>query len=121
MVSHWTLDGQPTGAHHDREDTLLHLSSVLSAKDNHLHTLEVNLDGGGGGHAGGETVGRELAGIVNDEVWFTEGLELGFGRSDEHVVHEKGVVGSCADDPNFDAELGIPLRSTKVSNAGRRA
>ena len=77
-------------AYHDGEDTLLHLTGVLSAEDDHLHTLEVDLDGGRGGHALGETVGGELAGVVDDEVGFTEIRELLLVRSDKHVVLHHG-------------------------------
>ena len=71
---------------HDREDTLLHLSRVLGAEDDHFHTLEVDLDRGGRAHTLGESVGRELSGIVDDEVWFTKVAELLFGWSDQHIV-----------------------------------
>ena len=94
---------------HDGEDTLFHLSSVLGTEDNHLHALEVDLDGGGRGHTGSETVGRELAGIVNNKVGLAKLLELVLGGTDEHVVHEEGVVGSCANDSDLDAVLGVPL------------
>jgi len=71
---------------HDGEDTLLHLSRVLGTKDNHFHALEVDLDRGSGAHTLGEPVGRELASVVDDEVWFTKLVELLLGRSDQHVV-----------------------------------
>lgn len=47
--------------HHDGENSLLHLSSVLSSENNHLSSLEVDLDGSGGGHSSGESVGGELS------------------------------------------------------------
>ena len=71
---------------HDGEDALLHFSCVLGTKDDHLHPLEVDLDGRGGAHALGESVGGELSGIVNDEIGFTEVAEFFIGRSDQHVV-----------------------------------
>ena len=71
---------------HDAEDTLLHLAGVFSTEDDHLHTLEVDLDGGGRGHALREAVGGELTSIVNDEVGFAEVGELLLRRADEHVV-----------------------------------
>lgn len=104
-------------AHHDGENTLLHLSSVLGTKDDHLHALEVDLDGSRGSHAGGEPIGWELASVVDDEVWLAKVLKLGLRRSDKHVVHEEGVVGTCADDPDLDAVLGIPLRKTRTTSA----
>lgn len=101
---------QARNPHHNRENTLLHLSGIFGTEDNHLHALEVDLDRGSGGHTSSETVGRELPGVVDDEIWLAKVLKLSFGRSDQHVVHEEGMVGSCADDPNFDAVLGIPLK-----------
>ncbi len=93
---------------HDREDALLHLTGVLGAEDDHLVALEVDLDRGGGGHAGGEAVGGELAGVVDDEVGLAKVLELLLGRADEHVVHEERVVGTAANDADLDAVLGVP-------------
>jgi hypothetical protein len=94
---------------HNGEDPLLHLSSVLGTENNHLHTLEVDLDGCVRRHAGRETVRGELAGVVDDKVGLAELLELLLSRADEHVVHEEGVVGSCADHSDLDAVFGIPL------------
>ena len=71
---------------HDRENTLLHLSRVLCTEDDHFHTLEVDLDRGGGAHTLGEPVGGELTGIVDDEVWFTKVSKLVLGRPDQHIV-----------------------------------
>ena len=84
-VTRWT-------AHHNGEDTLLHLTGVLGSEDNHLHPLEVDLNGCGGRHALCETVRWELSGIVDDEVGLAEVLELLFRRADEHVVLD-GVRG----------------------------
>ena len=72
--------------YHDGEDTLLHLTGVLSAEDDHLHTLEVDLYGGRGGHALGETVGGELAGVVDDEVGLAKVGQLLLRRAYQHVV-----------------------------------
>ena len=71
---------------HDGEDTFLHLSCVLGTKDDHFHALEVDLNRSGGAHTLGESICRELAGIVDDEVWLAEVEELLFSRSDQHVV-----------------------------------
>lgn len=71
---------------HDGKDALLHLTCVLGAKDNHLHALEVDLDGGRRGHALGKAVGGELAGVVDDKVWLAKVGELCLGRSNQHVV-----------------------------------
>ena len=66
--------------------TLLHLVGVLGTQDDHLHALEVDLDRGGAGHAGGETVGRELAGVVDDEVGLAPVGEFLLGRTDKSVI-----------------------------------
>ena len=71
---------------HDGKDALLHLSCVFSTEDNHLHALEVDLDRSGRAHTLSESVGGELAGIVDDEVWFSKVAELLLSRSDQHVV-----------------------------------
>ena len=99
---------------HNGEDTLLHLSSVLGTEDNHLHPLEVDLDGGIRSHTGGETVCGELASVVNNKIGLAKLLELLLGGTDEHVVHEEGVVGSCADHSDLDAVFGIPLDTNQL-------
>ena len=78
-VTRWT-------AHHNGEDALLHLAGVLGAQDDHLHALEVDLDGGRRAHALGEAVGGELTGVVDDEVGLAEVCELLFRRAYQHVV-----------------------------------
>ena len=97
-------------AHHYGEHALLHLAGVLGAEDDHLHALEVDLDRGGGGHSGRETVGGELAGVVDDKVGLAKVGEFFLSRTDEHVVHEQGMVSSCANDTDFDAVFRIPLK-----------
>ena len=72
--------------YHNREDTLFHFTRVLSAEDNHLHTLEVYLDGRSRTHAFCETVGRELASIVDNKFGFAKVGELLFSRADKHVM-----------------------------------
>lgn len=91
--------------------TLLHLTSVLSTKDNHLLLSEVDRDRGGGGHAGSETVGGESASVV-DSVVRVEVLELLAGRPDEHVAHEESMVGASADNANVDAVALVPAGET---------
>lgn len=89
-------------AYHDREDALLHLTGILSTKDDHFHTLEVDLDGGCRAHTLGETVGRELAGIVNDEVGFAKVGQLLLGRPDEHIVLERCEITILGNDNDND-------------------
>jgi hypothetical protein len=91
--------------------TLLHLSCVLSTKNNHLLLSEVDRNGGGGGHASGEAVGRESTSVV-DCVVGVEVLELLAARPDEHVAHEEGMVGASADNANVDAVALVPAGET---------
>lgn len=100
---------------HNSEDTLLHLTGVLSTQDDHLHSLEVNLDGSGGGHTLGVDVGRELASVVDGEVWLTEVLELLGGWSDQHVGHEQSVVGSGTHNSDLDSVSWVPT-SESINN-----
>lgn len=106
---HLVLDGHLV--EEDGEDTLLHLASVLGTEDDHLLVGEVNGDRSTGGHALGVSVGGECAGIV-DGVVRVEVLELLTRRADEHVAHEKGMVGAGADDTDADAVLGVPASVT---------
>jgi hypothetical protein len=95
--------------YNDRKDALFHFTGVFSSEDDHLHTFKVDLDGGGGAHAFGKTIGGELTGVVNDEIGFAKVGELLFCGTDEHVVHEEGMIGSSANDADFDPVFGMPL------------
>jgi len=90
---------------------LLHFSSVLSSKNDHLLLGEVDRDGGGGGHTSGPTVGRESASVV-DHVVGVEVLQLLAAGPDEHVAHEESMVGTSADNTNVDAVALIPAGET---------
>lgn len=81
----------------DGEDALLHLASILGAEDDHLPLGKVDGDRGRRGHALGVPVGGESTGIVDDIVGM-EVLELLLGRANQHVAHEKSMVGAGADD-----------------------
>ena len=72
--------------YHDGEDALLHLTGVLCAEDDHLHTLEVDLNGSGRRHALCKPVCGELAGIVDDELRLAKGGKFLFRRTNEHIV-----------------------------------
>jgi hypothetical protein len=93
---------------HNGKNSLLHFTSVFGSKDNHLLLVKVEGDRGGGGHAGGVTIGRELAGVVNSEVRLAKISKFGSGGTDKHVVHEQGVVSTGTYDSNLDAVLGVP-------------
>jgi hypothetical protein len=71
---------------HDGKDSLLHLTSVFGTENDHFHSLEIDLDRGGGGHTGRESIGGELTSIVDDEIGFTKVGEFFGSRSDQHVV-----------------------------------
>ena len=89
------------------EDTLLHLTSVLSTQDNHLLLGKVDGDRGGRGHTLGETVGGERTGVVDHVVW-VEVVQLLTGRTDKHVAHEESMVGTGANNPDLDTVALIP-------------
>ena len=93
------------------EDTLLHLTSVLGTKDNHLLVGEVDSHGGGGGHTLSEAVGRERTSVVDDIVG-VEVLEFLTAWADQHVAHEESVVSTSADNANADAVALIPAGVT---------
>ena len=92
----------------DREDALLHLAGVLGAEDDQLAVLEAQVDARLGVHAGGEAVGGERAGVVDDEVGLAERRQLLARRADQHGVHEQRVIGPRADDAHLDAVLRVP-------------
>lgn len=95
----------------DGEDTLLHLTGILSTEDDHLLLLEVDGDRSARGHTLGVSVGGELASVV-DGVVGVEVLELLAGGSDKHVAHEESMVGTGADDSDADAVLLVPAGET---------
>jgi hypothetical protein len=121
---------------HDGEDALLHLSGVFGTEDDHLHALEVDLDRGRRGHTGRESVGRELTGVVDDEIWLAKVFQFLGRRADEHVVlgvgvgqvkssqgnkrfpqggqthHEQGMVSPGSDDSDLDPVLWVPTCET---------
>lgn len=103
---HIVLDGHEV--EHDSEDTLLHLTSVLGTENEHLHGLEVDVNGGVGGHSRGVSVSGEGTGVVDGKVGLSEVSELLLGGSDQHVSHEQSVVGSGTDDSHLDSVLGVP-------------
>lgn len=90
---------------------LLHLTSIFGTEDNHLLLGEVDGNGGGGGHTGGEAVGGESTGVVDDIVG-VEVLELLARGPDEHVTHEESMVCASADNANVDAVTLVPAGET---------
>ena len=90
---------------------LLHLTGVLSSKNNHLLIGKVDGHRGARGHTLGVSVGREGTGIV-DGVVGVEVLQLFAAGANEHVAHEERMVGTGADDSDADAVLLIPAGIT---------
>lgn len=89
------------------EDTLLHLTSILGAEDDHLLFSEVDGDGGSRGHTGGVSVGWEGTSVVNDIVG-VEMFEFLDGRTDKHVAHEQSMVSTGTDDSDSNSVAFIP-------------
>lgn len=100
------LDGHEV--EHDGQNSLLHLTGVLGSENDHLLILEIYVNSSARGHARGESVGREGASVVDGKVRNTKGLEFLGSGTDKHVAHEKSVIGTGADNTDFDAVLGIP-------------
>ena len=86
---------------------LLHLAGILRSEDDHFLLGEVDGDGGRRSHAGGISVGREGAGIVDDIVG-VEAFQFFARRADEHVAHEEGMVGAGADHAHVDPVALVP-------------
>ena len=96
--------------HHDSEDSLLHLSCVLGAEDDHLAAAEVEGHGGARGHALDGTVAGEAACVVDGEVGFAEVGKLVSSRADKHVGHEQCVVRTRAHNADLQAVRRVPSR-----------
>lgn len=90
---------------------LLHLASIFGTQNDHFLLLEVDGHGGVGCHGSGISVGRESTGVVDDIVG-VEVLQLFPRGTDEHVVHEQGMVGTRADDTHVDAVALVPASKT---------
>ena len=61
---------------HHAEETLLHLTSILSSQYNHLPPTEIQVYASGGSHVVSVTVTRKLPSVVYSEVRSTEALKL---------------------------------------------
>lgn len=89
------------------EDTLLHLAGIFGSENDHLLLGEIDGNRCRRGHTLCEAIGREGTSIVNDIVW-VEVLEILARRANEHIPHEKGVVGTRADNPHANSVPLIP-------------
>lgn len=86
---------------------LLHLSCVLSTKDDHLLLGEVDSNRCGRGHTAGISVGGESTTVVDDVVR-VEVLQLLSRGADQHVAHEESVVRAGADNADAYSVALIP-------------
>ena len=107
-----TVHGQdPFQGHqviHHREDPLLHFTGVLGAKDYNFLSLQVYIHRGFGSHLGSVGIRWESPGIHDHVIRSPKIREL-FGRwHDQHILHKEGVIGTGADDADFDPVFGVP-------------
>lgn len=89
------------------EDTLLHLTGIFSTEDDHLLLGEVDGDGGRRSHTSSISVGWEGTSIVDDIVRM-ETLEFFRTGANQHVAHEKSVIGTRRDNPHADSVALVP-------------
>ena len=74
------------GTDHDGKHAFLHLASIFGTEDDHFHPLKVDLDRSGRTHTLCETIGGELASIIDDEIGLSKVFQIFRGGPDEHVV-----------------------------------
>lgn len=67
---------------HDTEEALLHFTGIHGSKNDHLLPSNMEINASRGCHVVCVTVARELASIVDSEVWSAEILQLFFSGSD---------------------------------------
>ena len=107
VKAEYSLVGHPV-MHHG-EEAFLHLACVLRAEDGSCASRWIQSDASLRVSLGRASVSREFACIVDDEVWMVEaGLELFVCWSYDHVVHEKAMIGSCAENSDCLPVLRIP-------------
>ena len=83
---------------HDSEDTLLHFSSVGCAQNNELLGREVDSNRGLVSNILDVFIGNKLACVHDSEIGASSGevlLDLIKLASDEHLLHEKSMIGSA--------------------------
>ena len=105
-------EGFPLGhvvVHHTK-DTLFHFSCVAGSKDDLLLRSEVDVDGVFALDVGELVVGAELTGVDDSEVGaiLEVLLDLLVRRANQHLLHEKGVVGSGRDNTGLESVFGVP-------------
>ena len=107
-----TVHGQQAGFGHEEvhhcEHALFHFARVLGSQNHHFPALEAQVNAGRGSHLRSVAVGRKAAGIVDGKIRRLKLVQFGFGRADEHVVHEERVVCPGANHADFEPILGIP-------------
>mmetsp|Transcript_14907 Transcript_14907/g.33527 ORF Transcript_14907/g.33527 Transcript_14907/m.33527 type:complete len:244 (-) Transcript_14907:249-980(-) len=95
--------------HHHGEDALLHLSSVLGAKDDHFTSLEGHRDRCRAAHPCCESVGWEAPSIQDQEWLLLQELLLFLWLDgDKHVLHKERMVSSRSDDSHSHPEVLLP-------------
>ena len=96
---------------HDAKDTLLHLSSVGGAENDELLGGEVDTDAGLVTDVFQVLVGNELSRVHDCEVGAASSEVLLDGTdvcTNQHLLHEEGVVGAARDDTSLDSEILVP-------------
>ena len=102
---------------HHSENTLLHLASILCAKDGKFLFFEVYSNRCLAGNILCRGVSVELSSIHDSEVDSLSevSLELIDGCTNEHVLHEQGMIGSGGDDSASKSVVLVPA-SISVDN-----
>ena len=93
---------------HDREDALLHFTGILGSENDKFAAFEVKIDRRWRGQGGSRGIRLELTSVENYEIRFAKGSEFLLGGTNEHVVHEKGMISASANHANLDAIFRIP-------------
>ena len=75
--------------------------------------LEAQVDAGPRGHLVRVRIGGKLAGVEDHVVRLAEIGQFGLGRSQQHVVHEQGMIGPSADHADFEAIAAGPSRRSR--------
>ena len=93
---------------HEGEDGFLHLTGILSSKQNNFPAFQTQVNAGARRHAGCVPVRRETARVVDHKVRLTKRFQFEISRTDQHVVHEQSMIRSSTDDADFDPCVRIP-------------
>ena len=99
---------------HDREDSLLHFSSILSSEDDNLPLAEVQWHRSLWGDSLDSIRGREFTSIedVIVDIFREIFRDLIRSRNDEHISHKESVVSSRANNSDPNAVFWVPSSIT---------